>query len=129
MKKFSNQKRTISLLAFTTLGLLTATIAHALSKPTPPGRPNVIEVRNDSCDLEFDKPKSDGGSPIVSYFCESREHDADTWVKHGTYRRPKATILNLQEGDMYQFRAIASNEIGDSEPSKPTDLITITDPF
>jgi hypothetical protein len=37
------------------------------------------------------------------------------------------TVPNLKEGDEVAFRIIAVNAVGPSEPSKPTDAITVQD--
>lgn len=37
------------------------------------------------------------------------------------------TVPNLKEGDDVSFRIIAVNGVGSSEPSKPTDAITVQD--
>ncbi len=37
------------------------------------------------------------------------------------------TVPNLKEGDEVSFRIIAVNAVGPSEPSRPTDVITVQD--
>lgn len=37
------------------------------------------------------------------------------------------TVPNLKDGDEVSFRIIAVNAVGPSEPSRPTDAITVQD--
>lgn len=37
------------------------------------------------------------------------------------------TVPNLTEGEETAFRIIAVNEVGPSDPSRPTDIITVQD--
>lgn len=42
-------------------------------------------------------------------------------------RDSSCTIPNLNEGEEVSFRIIAVNDVGPSEPSRPTDAITVQD--
>ena len=38
--------------------------------------------------------------------------------------RTRGTVPDLTEGEQYQFRVIAVNQAGPSEPSEPSDTVT-----
>jgi hypothetical protein len=44
-----------------------------------------------------------------------------------TARDHSYTVPNLKEGDDVSFRIIAVNAVGPSEPSRPTDAVTVQD--
>ncbi|CAG2161698.1 unnamed protein product [Oppiella nova] len=91
-----------------------------------PGRPNVVDWDKDHVDLEWTAPKDDGGSPITGYIIQKKEKGSPFWSKAITVPagKTKATVPDLKEGQEYEFRVIATNKAGESEPSEPSDLVT-----
>lgn len=89
------------------------------TKPDKPGAPVATDWDKDHVDLEWVAPKKDGGTPITGYIIEKRK-------KHGPWEKavevsgntPKATVPDLQEGEEYEFRVIAVNKGGNSDPSE-----------
>ena len=84
----------------------------------------VTNVTNNSADLEWRVPKSDGGSPITQYLIEMRTTHRSTWSKAGTVdgKTKTFTCSNLKEDTEYLFRVIAVNEEGNSPPLEASDI-------
>lgn len=90
-----------------------------LDIPSPPLGPLVVtNVTHDSADLEWKKPKDDGGRPILRYIIEHRAITRMSWTKSGTVNGDTTTFTapDLLEGTEYLFRVIAVNEQGQSQP-------------
>ncbi len=92
--------------------------------PLPPGAPEVKDWSESHMDLEWTEPIDDGGSPITGYIIEKKSLSNPEWVKCGQIEgnRCKGTARNLTEGEEYQFRIIALNKAGPSDPSSPSRL-------
>ncbi|XP_051857800.1 myosin-binding protein C, slow-type isoform X2 [Antechinus flavipes] len=102
--------------------------AHASIKikvvdiPDPPLAPNVSDVGDDWCIMNWEPPANDGGSPILGYFIERKKKQSSRWmrlnfdlIKETTFE-PKKMI----EGVAYEVRIFAVNAIGISKPSMPS---------
>jgi hypothetical protein len=91
-------------------------VVRVLDVPMPPEKLTVAEISSYSCKLEWKAPKDDGNVPITGYYIEKLD------LKRGTYIRLDKTSLTehyiekLTKGEKYQFRVIAENKIGLSEP-------------
>ncbi len=98
--------------------------------PSKPDPPKPLDWSNEFCDLKWTPPKSDGGSPITGYIIELRDKDKRAWkpVRDEPFgpneRTCKVEAPPLVEGNKYEFRVIAVNKAGPSEPSDPSDTIT-----
>lgn len=94
------------------------TAKDPFDKPDKPGQPKAVDWDKDHVDLEWTPPKKDGGSPVTGYIIEKRP-------KHGIWEKAvdvpagktAATVPDLIEGEEYEFRVIAVNKGGHSEPS------------
>uniref|UniRef100_A0A670J6Z6 Myosin-binding protein C, slow-type n=1 Tax=Podarcis muralis TaxID=64176 RepID=A0A670J6Z6_PODMU len=101
--------------------------------PDPPAAPNVVEVGEDWCIMNWEPPAYDGGSPILGYYIERKKKQSSRWmrlnfdlIKETTFE-PKKMI----EGVAYEVRVFAVNAIGTSkpsEPSKPFVPLAVTSP-
>lgn len=95
-------------------------------EPSAPGKPAVTDWDKDHVDLQWNPPKSDGGSPITGYIIQKKEKGSPYWTNaaHVPSNKTSATVPDLTEGQEYEFRVIATNTAGQSEPSEPSDLVT-----
>ncbi|XP_059475063.1 titin isoform X2 [Neocloeon triangulifer] len=108
-----------------------------LALPSRPGRPDVIPPPTDEYLLQFHQPDVitvrwkppdyDGGTPITGYLVERRDTAGTTWVRaHAALTRdPEVNLAGLEPGRRYQFRVMAENALGFSEPSEPTPPILV----
>uniref|UniRef100_A0A0N5AQN4 non-specific serine/threonine protein kinase n=1 Tax=Syphacia muris TaxID=451379 RepID=A0A0N5AQN4_9BILA len=89
----------------------------------PPSKPEVTDWDNDRIDIEWEAPKDNGGSPIKNYVIEKKEKGSSVWTPAGKTGGAETTFSakGLNPGSEYEFRVIAVNEAGDSEPSEPSD--------
>ena len=57
---------------------------------------------------------------------QKKEKGSPYWVNavHVPPNQTNTTVPDLTEGQEYEFRVIAVNAAGQSEPSEPSDLIT-----
>ncbi|ESO84504.1 hypothetical protein LOTGIDRAFT_176120, partial [Lottia gigantea] len=105
------------------------TAKSPFDKPGKPVGPIIIDnVTNDSADLEWKAPETDGGSPLTAYIIEVRPTSRSTWTKSGRVdgQTTKFTALDLKEGNEYLFRITAMNAEGQSEPLESKDTVKIT---
>ncbi|WP_242504223.1 Ig-like domain-containing protein [Promicromonospora panici] len=88
-------------------GILKMTV---LGKPEAPRAPRVEEVRSETVVLSWDQPNNNGAD-ITGYTLKTntgQEHDCTTTT---------CTFDGLQNNVKYTFTVVATNEVGDSEPS------------
>ncbi|XP_074863629.1 myosin-binding protein C, slow-type isoform X3 [Carettochelys insculpta] len=90
--------------------------------PDPPVAPNVTEVGEDWCVMNWEPPAYDGGSPVLGYFIERKKKQSSRWMRLNfdlckeTTFEPKKMI----EGVAYEVRVFAVNAVGISKPSMPS---------
>ncbi|XP_077868412.1 twitchin-like, partial [Saccoglossus kowalevskii] len=96
----------------------------------PPGALKVGDVTKESAQLAWDKPVSDGGSPVKGYNIEKREVGKDNWEKcnKAPVKDENFKVEGLEEDKEYEFRVMAENEAGISEPSEASEPIIAKDP-
>ncbi|CAF1142161.1 unnamed protein product [Rotaria sordida] len=94
-------------------------------EPSAPGKPEVTDWDKDHVDLEWRAPTTDGGAPIEKYLIERREKGRDQWQKGAEIdaRQCKGACGGLSEGKEYEFRVVAVNKAGPSEPSEPSRAV------
>lgn len=94
-------------------------------EPDAPGKPAITDWDRDHVDLQWASPKCDGGAPITEYVIQKKEKGSPYWVNsvHVPSNKNMATVPELIEGQEYEFRVIAVNQAGQSEPSEPSDMI------
>jgi titin len=83
----------------------------------------VSNVTENTADISWKAPDSDGGSPITSYLVEFRPSTRTTWMKAGTVDGNTMTLTapDLLTGNEYLFRVFAVNEEGQSAPLEGID--------
>ena len=91
-------------------------------EPGKPGTPEFVDWDNMSVDLKWAPPATDGGSPITKYIIEKKEKFCMNWEKATEVLGDKTEVkvMDLKEKSEYQFRVIAVNAAGPSEPSDAT---------
>lgn len=100
------------------LGMDSVTAKDPYDRPSKPGAPTPTDWDKDHVDLEWTPPKSDGGSPIEKYIIEKKPRFGQ-WEKALEVPGDSkyATVPGLQEGQEYEFRLVAVNKAGPSDPS------------
>ena len=91
-------------------------------RPSAPGRPEVVEASPKQIKLRWLPPGDDGGTQITNYVIEMREAGTHSWSTLPLMYRltdTNHTVTGLPEGS-YEFRIIAENKVGQSEPSVST---------
>ena len=91
------------------------------AQPTPlqvPGQPRSFEAAKEGPGwLTLDWKKSpDGGKPAF-YRLERREAAGGEWAMAGTALEAEITLNNQERGKEWEYRVIAVNKAGESEPS------------
>lgn len=76
--------------------------------------------------LSWERPSSDGGSPLSGYIIEKKERNSLLWVRanESVVKATQYTCTGLMEGLEYSFRVSALNQAGQGKPCKQTDFIT-----
>jgi predicted phage tail protein len=100
---------------------------NPFEKSDKPGTPQLVDWDNKSVDLKWDPPKSDGGAPIEKYIIEKKDKYKPDWEKAGEVSGNvcEAKIGDLKERGEYQFRIVAVNKAGPSDPSGATEMHTV----
>ena len=87
----------------------------------------ITDYDNTFCDIKWTPSERDGGSPITHYIVQTKTNNGD-WVTESELQTPKGDeklekkITGLTENDKIQFRTIAVNKAGESEPSDPSPV-------
>lgn len=97
--------------------------------PDRPEELEVTKVTKDLISITWKAPKFDGGSEITMYILEARMIGKDKFTRLTKEKlmERKYTYDGLREGDTYELRVIAVNEVGPSKPSFCTKPITCKD--
>lgn len=112
---------------------------NPFDRPDRPGRPEPTDWDSDHVDLKWDPPLSDGGAPIEEYQIEKRTKYGRQVLnaivlKHCSVFRwepaitvpggqTKATVPDLTANEEYEFRVIAVNKGGPSDPSDASKAV------
>uniref|UniRef100_A0A665T3N5 Fibronectin type-III domain-containing protein n=1 Tax=Echeneis naucrates TaxID=173247 RepID=A0A665T3N5_ECHNA len=98
--------------------------------PSEPLNCRINKTNKDCMFVAWDKPETDGGSPITGYYIERKERNSLLWVKANdtVVRTTEYPCAGLIEGLEYTFRVSAINRAGQGKPSKKTDFVTARTP-
>lgn len=81
-------------------------------KPSPPQGPASVEWRtDDSLELRWVSPASDGGSALTGYIVERREVGKKSWKQVGSSGQDThIEIRGLKKNSAYNFRSVDEGE-------------------
>jgi hypothetical protein len=107
---------------------LPSAASPAVTPGAPPGPPlSVAGAAGDqSVEVLWAEPGSDGGSPIISYTVTASPGGAQCTA--GNTAPLKCTVTGLTNGTPYIFTVTATNAVGTSAPSAPSIAITPREP-
>ena len=88
--------------------------------PAKPDPPAILDWDDNRIDVGWKTPSDDGGSPIKEYIVERREKGSAAWVDCGHTPGTSLSCTGLRKGREYEFRVMAVNEAGPSQPSDPS---------
>eukprot|EP00061_Rhincodon_typus_P018657 g47915.t1 len=93
--------------------------ANPFVPPSPPKNPTVTAITKDSMVVCWEHPDSDGGSEITNYIIERRDKTGMRWIKctKRTVTDLRYKVGKLTEGHEYEYRIMAENAAGVSQPS------------
>ena len=102
-------------------------------KPSAPQGPlEVIETTPSAITLHWNPPTDDGGVSVDHYLLETKPSGSDEWTKRPVRIEPdetKGTVDDLDKGQEYDFRVVAINSQGQSEPLVTAAPIKAKYPF
>ena len=98
--------------------------------PEAPDAPIVDTVFSESCQVAWQPPDNDGGSPITGYHLERRLTSSSHWVNvKEAIPELELKAEDLNEGDEYEFRVAAENKAGIGPYSAPSQPFTAKNPW
>lgn len=105
---------------------IAATNTTGCTPDAPSYAPSVSEVTASAATLSWYGSSYDGGSQVTGYNIEARKLPEDIWTTlvkgcHSTSYKTQ----NLECGSQYQFRVRAVNIHGTSDPTKPSEPVTV----
>ncbi|KAL7669549.1 hypothetical protein ACOME3_010201 [Neoechinorhynchus agilis] len=100
--------------------------------PKTPQQPIATVTGPRSVRLNWAKPTGDHGPNALQYVVEKKEKDSPVWVRVTPSTKQPSTwtsmdIPNLTADREYEFRVIAVNDAGQSEPSTPSEIVNLAD--
>ncbi len=100
-----------------------------LAKPDAPSAPRPKKVGKKFVELAWDAPLNDGNSKVTGYIVEKRQSPTDSWSRVNNFPVPDTewVIPDLVENASYEFRIIAVNKAGESEPSLSSGSIKVSE--
>lgn len=85
-------------------------------------------IDRNSLNLSWTPHRNTGGTPITNYLIEYRSGSQYGWTPYNLDRaitQPHHVMHDLLEGTSYEFRVIAENKMGRSEPSHASQPVVI----
>ena len=87
------------------------------------------DVTKSSCNLTWEEPEYDGGSPVTGYYVEKLSGARWLKVNKKPIKARDIAIDDLIDGSDYEFRVLAENDAGISKPSETTGRFKAKDPY
>ncbi len=100
--------------------------AGSVVPATVPSAPTITNVApgNNQASVSFSAPASNGGSPITSYEVNATDQtNPGRGGQTSTGPSSPITITGLTDGDSYTFTLTATNSVGTSSPSAPSNPV------
>jgi serine/threonine protein kinase len=94
--------------------------------PSKPSKPTVSKQSLTSVKLKWSQPEYNGHSIISSYLVEQLQEGLDDWMVIVQQLKTSFVVKTLNVNTWYQFRIIANNEHGSSNPGPPSDRVFTT---
>ncbi|XP_054828720.1 immunoglobulin superfamily member 22 [Eublepharis macularius] len=104
---------------------------NVVDKPKPPqGKVEFLEKSGKCVKMKWKAPKDNGGKQVTHFIIERRISGKKSWIKIGEIESKHTTFATdkVEEGKAYQFRILAVNSEGLSDPLE-TEEIFAGDPI
>lgn len=102
---------------------------YPFKPPGPPTNLCVVQASKSAMVIAWNKPDSDGGSPVVGYYTECKDQSSILWTKLN--RNPvtdtQFKVTSVEEGLIYEFRVCAENVAGVGPCSKASEPVAARD--
>ncbi|CAI5763756.1 myosin-binding protein C, cardiac-type isoform X2 [Podarcis lilfordi] len=87
--------------------------------PDPPEAPEISNVGEDNCTVQWQPPKYDGGQPVLGYILERKKKKSYRWMRlnFDLLKDLSYEAKRMIEGVVYEMRIYAVNSVGMSRPS------------
>ncbi|XP_004465451.1 myomesin-3 [Dasypus novemcinctus] len=95
--------------------------------PSAPTNVHASEIRDTYVVLSWEEPSPRGKAPLT-YSLEKSVIGSGTWEAISTetpVKSPRFAVLDLEKGKSYVFRVCSMNQYGMSDPSEPSEPITL----
>lgn len=100
----------------------------ATAEPAVPKRLDILDTTDTSVLLGWTKPEHDGGSRIKCYIIEAKAKGTEKWVVMGNTKNLFYVVEKLNKGHEYDFRVMAKNESGLSNPQETVAPVLVKEP-
>ncbi|CAB1423098.1 unnamed protein product [Pleuronectes platessa] len=107
----------------------TVVAQYPFKPPGPPADLHVVQASKSVVVIAWNNPDSDGGSPIMGYHIECKDHSSILWTKlnRGLVSEKQFKVTSVEEGLVYEFRVCAENMAGVGPCSKTSDPVAARD--
>uniref|UniRef100_A0A8C6XX16 Immunoglobulin superfamily member 22 n=1 Tax=Naja naja TaxID=35670 RepID=A0A8C6XX16_NAJNA len=98
---------------------------NVIDKPKPPqGKVEFLETSGKCIKMKWKAPKDNGGKQVTHFIIERRIVGKKSWIKVGEIESKHTTFATdkVEEGKAYQFRILAVNSEGASEPLETEEV-------
>lgn len=102
---------------------------YPFNPPGPPVDLQVVSSSKNAIVIEWGKPETDGGDPILGYNVECKDQSSILWTKlnRNLINETQFKVTSVDEGLVYEFRVSAVNMAGIGPCSKTSDPVTARD--
>ncbi|XP_028305150.1 titin-like [Gouania willdenowi] len=92
----------------------TVVAQYPFKPPGPPSNLHVVQASKSAMVIAWNKPDSDGGSPVIGYHIECKDQSSILWTKinKSQVAENQFKVTSIEEGLVYEFRVCAENMAG-----------------